>query len=151
MSENRPGWKGSSKIIWSKLSGEGDSWWDFLAAWSHLETSNDEDSMFLGRLLQWILHLTVIFSHVKMKHLPLYSSHLVISMWILMEREPPSSLWLSFKYWNSVTSSHLSLPFSREKIPTPSAFPHQAGSPDLWSPLRAFFGTLHSVYIFLGL
>lgn len=103
VSENSPGWKGSWKIIWSKLSWKGESLWDFLAACPHLETSSHEDSiMFLGRLLQWILHLTVIFSHVRMKHLPVYSSHVVISVWILMEREPPSSLWLSFKYWNSV-------------------------------------------------
>lgn len=28
------------------------------------------------------VHLTVVFSHEKMKHLPVHSSHLVFSMWI---------------------------------------------------------------------
>lgn len=138
------------KTIWVRLSWEGESRWDYLASCSHLEIFQRWGFPHVpGEVAAVNSHLTVIFSHVKMKRLP-HCSHLVFSMWILMEKEPPSSLWLSFKYWNSVMSSQLSLLFSREKSPTPSVFPHRAGSLALWSPLMAFFGPLHSVHIFLG-
>ena len=66
-----------------------------------LKTSSDGDSTAsLGRLFQWMIVLTVkknkqYLSCVEVKPLSwcnLYPLPLVFSMWLLVKREPPSSL-----------------------------------------------------------
>ena len=77
---------------------------------------------------------------------------LVFSMWLLVKREPLTSLKPPFMYWNTVMMFPLILLFLREKDLTPSVISHRAGSPTL---LKNFcyppLDPLQSVHVFLEL
>ena len=118
-----------------------------------LKTSSDGDSTTsLGRLFQWLIALTVrnvfLIRRWNLSHCNLYPLPLVSSTWLLVKREPPLPVQMSFKYWSTVMRFPPSLVFFREKRPNPLSLSLQSR---FSSPLIIFVAllwTLFRLYLF---
>lgn len=135
-----PRLEGPQKFIWPKFSSEREPQWDCLATWL---VSNSKPSVmgtiFLVRLFHWVIILTVKISFFISRWYNTTCTHCFlsfpcVSLW-RKSLSPPCvcPLGTGIPWWDPRKSS----PWMEDL--TPSAFPHGAGSPALWSSLQPSF------------